>query len=72
MGNQNVSSGDRKKGIMKSFARRLKQSQHDRQVVTVKYRVKGDSKHRIASMKRCEVPGFLKKFRVLEECEVTP
>lgn len=52
---------------MKSFAKRLKQSQMDREIVTVKYRAKGDSKHRIASMKRCEVSSFKKKFKVLEE-----
>ena len=52
---------------MKRFNQRLKQSQRDREMVTVRYHVKGDSKHRHAKMRRCEVKKFLSKFKALEE-----
>jgi hypothetical protein len=55
---------------MKRFNQRLKQSQRDREMVTVRYHVKGDSKHRHAKMRRCEVKKFLSKFKALDEYEV--
>ena len=56
---------------MKRFSQRLKQSQRDREIVAVRYRVKGHSKHRYAKMRRCEVKKFLSKFKELDEYEVS-
>lgn len=55
---------------MKKFNQRLKQSRRDRDVVAVRYRCKGDSKHRYAKMLRCEVAAFINKFKTLDEYEV--
>ncbi len=44
--------------MAKCFYKRLRQSQQDRTLVTVKYRCKGDSKDKVVTMQRCKVLAF--------------
>lgn len=46
---------------------RMNQSARDREVVVVRYRCKGDSKHTEEVMLRCEIPHFKSKLKNVEE-----
>ena len=46
---------------------RMNQSARDREVVVVRYRCKGDSKHTEEVMLRCEISHFKSKLKNVEE-----
>lgn len=48
---------------MSSFYKRLLQSRIDRAWVDVRYRLKGDAKHRTAQIRRCTVAEFQRQFK---------